>query len=135
MCINLCHLRRLPTSIYPSNTQNMPYRIIYHHLLVSTKSLLMLRDRSLRLTIDNTFHSRIINHLDAPTIRQHRLHLFLNQYKRVPYLLYTFTGGQHNNYTVATQRFTITTSLLSSLIYSKRPQYQYMMQTTSQIPD
>ena len=135
MSINICPLRRLHTIMYPSNTQNIPHRIIYHYLLTSKKSPLVPRDRSLSLTIDNHIHSLTINHLSAPTIRLHNLHLFLNPYELVPYLLYTFVGGQRNNCTVSTQRLTITTSLPSSLIHSKRPQRQHMMRTMFHTPD
>ena len=88
MTIDLYHLRQLHTCISPSTTQNIPHRIICHHLLnISARSPLVPKDRSLSLTIDNHIHLLTFNHPNAPTIRLHHRHLFLNPYKRTPYFL------------------------------------------------
>ena len=121
MPLTLYHLRRLHTSMNRSNTQNIPHQIIYHHLLICVNSPLVPRDRSLTHTVDNAIYSLTITHPLAPIIRLYQLYLFLNPYKREPYLLYTFAGGQHNNHTVDAQHIIITTSLPSSIIPSKRP--------------
>ena len=95
----------------------------------------MPRDRSISLTINNNIHSLTPSTPNNPTLRPHHLHLFLNPYQRMPYLLYTYDGGQHTTSTVTTRRFTLTTSLPSSLIPSKRPKRHHMMRTTSHTPD
>ena len=135
MPLKLDHLRILHTRMRPSNTHNLSHRVIYHHLFISARSPLIPRDRSLSLTTDSTTHTLTPKGTDATPTRQHCLHLFLNLYKRSPYIQYTYEGGYHNNCTVSEQRLTITTSLYSSVISSKRPTHQYMMYTTSHTPD
>ena len=93
----------------------------------------MPRDRSLSLTINNNIHS--LSPSINPTLRLHHLHIFLNPYQRMPYLLYTCDGRQHTTDAVTTRRFTITTSLPSSLIPSKRPKRRHMTRATSHTPD
>ena len=94
----------------------------------------MPRDLSLFLTMDRNIHLLTRNHPNALALRIHQLYLFLNLYNWGPYLLYTFAGDQYNTHLVAPQHLTITTSLPSSLIPSKRPQRQRMTCTTSHTP-
>ena len=135
MPLNLGHLRNLRAWLKPSNNTPISHRIIYHHLLISANSPLVPRDRSLSLTIDSNIYSLTPTIDTTPTLCSHQLHLFLNPYKRDPYILYTYDGGQHNNSAMATQHLTIITSLLSNLIPSNRPKRHHMMRTTSYTPD
>ena len=65
---------------------------------------------------------------------QNYLHLFLDPYKRSPYLQYIYESGRHNNRPVSRQRLTLTTSPSSSLISSKRPKRHLMLRTTAHTP-
>ena len=134
MSLTLGHLHHLNACLHLSNKTFIPFRIIYHHLLISAKSPLVSRDRSILLTIDNDIHSLTPIH-PITKHRRHFLHLFLNPYNRSPYRLYTFDGGQHNLNSAAAQHLTISTSLPSSIIPSKRPTRNHMMRTTSHTPD
>ena len=127
---HMCHLRAY---MYLLNNTSISFRIIHHHLLLSANSPLVPRDRSISLTIDNNIHSLTpLGPIDQQ--QRYHLHLFVNPYNRSLYLLYTFAGGQHNHHTVAPQHLTITTSLPSSLIHSKRPRRQHTMRTTFHTP-
>ena len=95
----------------------------------------MPRDQSLSLTFDSNIHSLSPTTPNNPTLGQHHLHLFLNLYKRDPYLLYTFDGAKHTTGTVAPQHLAITTSLPSSFISSKRPKRHHMKRTLSHAPE
>ena len=90
-------LRRLRITLRPSDTHQLPLRILYHHLLISARSHLIPRDRHLSLTIDNTIHTMTPNDTHDPSIRLHSLHLFLNPSTDFPYLLCTFAGQPNAN--------------------------------------
>ena len=119
--IKVDHVRRLQTSMRPSNTHHLSNRVIYYYLLTSVRSPLIPSHRYLLLTMNNTTHILTPKGMDSLPTRQHYLRLFLNSYKESPYLHYTYEGGHHNNCTISTQRLTITINLPSSLISSKRP--------------
>ena len=133
--ITLNHLRIIYTSMRPSNNHNVLYRVIFHHLLLSARYPLIPRDRFLPLTMDSTTHILTFRGTEAPPTSQHYLYLFLNPYKRSPYLQYTYQSDFHNNRTVSAQRLTITISLPSSTISFKRSKHQHMIRTTSHTPD
>ena len=66
--LKLSHLRRLRTTMRPCNIHHMLFRVLYHHLLISTLSPFIPRYRYLSLTMDNTIHIMTpISH----TSRQH----------------------------------------------------------------
>ena len=56
MHIKLNSLRMLNTSIHPTNTHGLSHRIIYHHLLISSRSPLTPLDRSLSLIMYNAIY-------------------------------------------------------------------------------
>ena len=58
--IKINHLRRLHTTMRSSNNHHLPYRFLYHHLLISARSPLTLRDRYLSLTMDNADEEEIL---------------------------------------------------------------------------
>ena len=118
----------------PSNIHNVSHRVIFHHILLSVRSSLIPRDRFLSSTIGNTTYILTSNSLDAPPTMQNYLHLFLDPYKRSPYLQYIYESGRHNNRPVSRQRLTLTTSPSSSLISSKRPKRHLVLRTTAHTP-
>ena len=128
MPLNLGHLSNLRAWLNPSTNRPISHRIIYHHLLINANSPLVPRDRSLSLTIDRNIYSLTPTVDTTPTLRPHQLHLFLNPYKQE-------SGGKHTNSAVSTQHLTITTSLPSSLIPSKRPKRHHIMHTTPHTPN
>ena len=114
MHIKLNFLRMLNTSIHPTNTHGLSHRIIYHHLLISSRSPLAPLSRSLSLIMYTAIYPLTPI---SQRIPQHNLHLFLNPYKGSPYLQYTYEGGRHHQCPVSAQRLTIYISLSSALLF------------------
>ena len=104
----------LNTSIHPTNTHGLSHRIIYHHLLISSRSPPAPLDRSLSLIMYTAIYPLTPI---SQRIPQHNLHLFLNPYKGSPYLQYTYEGGRHHQCPVSAQRLTIYISLSSALLF------------------
>ena len=134
MNIKLNHLRQLHTTMRTSNNHHLPHRVLYHHLLISARSPLILRDMYLSLIMNNIIHTSIPNDTHDLTTQLHYLLLFLNTSKGSPNLQYLYEGGYYNYRPVYVQRLTLTTNLPSSLISSKRPKQHRMMHTTSYTP-
>ena len=87
--LTIGQLRHLRACLQLSNNTSVSFSIIYYHLLINANSPLVPRDRSISLTINNNIHSLTPSTPNNPTLRPHHLHLFLNPYQRMPYLLYT----------------------------------------------
>ena len=111
LSIKLSYLMRLYTPMRPSNDHHLPYRVLYHHLLISVRSTLIARGRYLSLVTDNTIHTLSPNGTHDPITRLYHLHLFLNPSNGSLYLQYAYEGGYHNNRPVSTQRLDLTTRL------------------------
>ena len=75
MPINLNHLRRLHRSMNLTQSDHLSYRVIYHHLLISARSLLIPR------TMNNIIHTLTPTYPNVQLTPQHNLYLFLNPYK------------------------------------------------------
>ena len=133
--LKLSHLRYLRTILRPYNTHHLPLRVLYYHIFISARSPHIQRDRYLSLTMDNTVHTMTPNNTHVPSTRLHYLRLVLNPSTGSPNLQYTFDDGSNNNRPLSRQRLTITTSLPTSLLFSKRPRRHRMMRTTSHTPD
>ena len=63
--IKVTHLMMLKEGIYPTKHHHLSHRVIYHHLLISSRSPLISRDMSLSITLDNTIHILISKGPDA----------------------------------------------------------------------
>ena len=135
MALTLRHLRRLRIILCPSDTHQLPLRVLYHQLLISARSPLIPRDRHLSISMDNTIYAMTPNATHDSSTRLHYIQLFLNPSTGSPYLLYTFDGQPNANSLLSAQRLTITTSLPSSLPSTKRPRRYRMMRTTSHSPN
>ena len=135
MALTLRHLRRLRIILCPSDTHQLPLRVLYHQLLISARSPLIPRDRHLSISMDNTIYAMTPNATHDSSTRLHYIQLFLNPSTGSPYLFYTFHGQPNANSLLSAQRLTITTSLPSSLPFTKRPRRYCMMRTTSHAPN
>ena len=84
--ITFNQMRNIHQSMHPVNTYYLSHCAIYHHLLLSTKSLLIPRDRYLSFTMYNTTHPLTPKRTNSQPTGQHYFYLFFNPYKRSPYL-------------------------------------------------
>ena len=104
---------------------------LFHHIRITATSPLLLRNRSLSITLD-----KIVHIMTPPTLNgdtpPHRLHLFLNPHNRMPFLRHTHDVDEHTRY-----RFEITTSLPETHSRSSNPNLwrRPMMRTTPRTPD
>ena len=113
------HDRNKPISLPP----------LFHHLRITATSLLLLRDRSLSITLDKGVHIMTPPTLNGET-PPHRLHLFLNSHNRMLFLRHTHDVDEHTRY-----RLEITTSLPETHSRSSNLRHRPMMRTTSHTLD
>ena len=134
MSLTMGHLLRLHLTLQPNDTHHLPLRVIYHHMHISARAPLILRDRFLNLTMNNTVYTMTPTDTHNVSTRLHCIHLFLDPPTSSPSILYTFDGQPKANPPLSTQRLTITTKLPIPIRSNKRPRRHCMMRTTSHTP-
>ena len=103
----------------------LSHRPLFYLRRITAVSPLILRNRSLHITLGNLTHA-----LTQPGVvldtTPHRLHLFLNPHNRFPYLQHTHTVNDQT-----THRIEITTSMPSPTHTKRQP----MSRTVTHTPD
>ena len=125
----MTHVHSLNLLVQANQTQDLPHRVIFHHLRITALSTLLPSDRTLTITLDNTIHT-----LSPPRIgglaTSYHLHLYLNPHNRLPYLQHTCIGTDPTSYCLI-----VTTSLSKTDAGSSSSRRRPMLLTTSHVPD
>ena len=125
----MTHLHNLHGLVHFGQDKTLSRSVFFHYLCITTLSELILRDRTLQLTVDDTVH-----HLTLPRttcgVIPHHLHLSLNPHDLPPSPRHTHVVNEYSTY-----RLVITATLPSTRSGTTRPRRHSMMRTTAHAPD